>query len=158
VGRTRCILAVLVVAAPLGGCGDTITKRDYVARADAICASAVRQTRVIPPPTLAGSQAQRLDALAQYFARVLPIAQSELAQLQALKRPSADATDRAVLQRFLATLRQTVGDYRALVTAAQRGDAQGVAAAVARLRASPLVALAARYGLGSCGAPGGTAV
>jgi hypothetical protein len=61
-----------LAAAVLAGCGGTYTKRDFIARADAICAGAVRETRAIAPPAFSGTGAQRISALAQYLARCYP--------------------------------------------------------------------------------------
>ena len=148
--------ALLTLAALLAGCGSSNTNRDFVARADAICASAVRETRSIAAPSFSHAAAQQLTALADYLASVLPIVQSEAAQLRALRRPTEDVRARATLARYLAALAQAAGDYGALAAAARRGDAQGVASAEAALRASPVASLAASAGLRSCGIPGAT--
>lgn len=150
---TTVVLTALV--ASLAGCG-AYTKGDFIARADAICANSVRATRTISPPRFGHTPAQQLTALAIYLYRVLPIAQSEVRQLGALRRPTQSAADRARLAHYLAALSQAVGDYRALSAAAQRGDTRGAATAEAALRASPVTALAASYGLRSCSAPGAT--
>jgi hypothetical protein len=152
------MFALLVLAALLAGCGSSYTKRDFVARADAICASAVRQTRSIAPPSFTRDAAHQLRALSDYFAQVLTVVRSEASQLRALRRPSEDAPARATLSRYLAALAQAANDYQQLAAAARRGDAQGVASAEAALRASPVPSLAARNGLPSCGIPGATGV
>jgi hypothetical protein len=138
--------APLALAVVLAGCGGGYTKSDFVARADAICASALRQTRSIPPGADLGG----------YLAAVLAVVQSEATQLRALRRPPDTAGDRATLEQYFAALGQTVSDYRQLAAAAQSGDQQIVASAEASLAASPLESLAARYGLRSCGAPTAT--
>jgi hypothetical protein len=149
--------ALLALAALLAGCGGgSYAKPDFVARADAICTSAVRQTRSIAPPSFTRPAARQLSALARYLAAVLPIVQSEAAQLRALRRPTQDAAARATLTQYLAAVARAAGDYRALTAAAQRGDAQGVSNAEAALRTSPVASLATSYGLRSCGVPGAT--
>jgi hypothetical protein len=149
-------VALLTAAGLLAGCGGAYTKRDFIASADAICASTVRQTRSLPPPSFTSSKSQQLSALAGYLAVVLPLVRSEASRLRALRRPTADARNRAALQRYLRALDQEVGDYRALAAAAKRRDPQGVASAEAGLRRSPVASLAASYGLHSCGIPGAT--
>jgi hypothetical protein len=124
--RGRGIIAVLALAGLLAGCG-SYTKADFTASADAICASTVRQTRSIPPPTFTSSKKEQLSALAGYLAKVVPIVQSEATHIRALKHPPQDARDRAVLSRYLAALAQTVSDYRQLAEAAGRGGDQGLA-------------------------------
>ncbi len=151
----RRVVALLMLAALVAGCGAD-TKGDFVARANAICASTVRETRSIAPPSFTHSKAQQLRALAGYLASVLPVVQSEATQLHALRRPTEVAHDRAALARYLSAVTQVLGDYRELAAAAKRGDARGVASAEAALRASPVTSLAAAYGLRSCGSPGAT--
>jgi hypothetical protein len=128
--RTGIVLAVVASVAACGGAA--YTKRDFIARADAICSSALRQTRALAPGT----------GLARYAAAVLPIVRSEAAQLRDLRRPPGDAHDQTTLTRYYAALGQVVQDYRELAAAAARGDDQGVASAEAALRASPAASLA----------------
>jgi hypothetical protein len=149
-------LALLIVGALLAGCGSSYTKHDFIASADAICASTVRQTRAIAPPSFTGSKSQQLKPVAAYLAAVLPLVQAEASRLRALRRPTGNARDRADLERYLRALAQAVGDYRDLAAAARRSDPQGVARAEADLRRIPVAALAATYGLRSCGTPGAT--
>jgi hypothetical protein len=155
---TAALLMLVVIGLLAAGCGSTVTKHDYIARADAICAAAVRQTRSIPPPVAASSAGARPRALAQYVRRVTPIAASELAQLQSLKRPHGSVSDTAALSRYLVALRAAVDHYRALGAAAAAGDAGGVRDAEASLAGSRVTALASAYGLRACGTPGGTGV
>jgi hypothetical protein len=152
IGTVAGGLALIVLA---GGCGGGYTKRDFIARADAICASTVRQLRSIPAPSF-GQSATGHDALAGYLAAALPLVQSESRQLHALPRPPQKAADRSVLTSWLGAVAQVVEDYRQFEAAAQRGDAQRVASAEAALRASPVASLAASYGLSSCATPGAT--
>ena len=144
--RLAALAAVLVAAAAVAGCGSSYTKSDFIARADAICASALRQTRSIAPTS----------ALSEYVAAVLPIVQSEATQLRALKSPPQDAHDKAALTKYFGALTQEMENYRKLGAAAKRGDGQGVTNAEAALRASPAASLATAYGLRSCGTPGAT--
>jgi hypothetical protein len=159
-GRVRPLTLTLAVAVLglLAGCGGEgpVKKGDYIVRADAICNNAVRATRSIRPPTTVGTQQQRLDALSQYLGKLVPIVQSEASQISALKRPSGTAQDKAALDHYLGALTNSASDYRDLAAAAKRGDAQGVSAAEAALRASPIASLAATYGLRACGNAGST--
>jgi hypothetical protein len=153
VRRLEGIVAVLLLAALLGGCGSKYTKSDFVARADGICTNAVREIRSLNSPTAAPGH--ELRALSQYLGKVLPIVQSEVSQIRALRRPDGD---QAALDRYLSAQAKVVAEYRRLAAAAKRGDEQGVASAEAKLQASPVAALAAQYGLHACGTPGGTSV
>jgi hypothetical protein len=129
-----------------------------VARADAICTGAVRQTRSIPPPAAAQAAGAQYTALASYLNGVVPVLESEASQLRALRRPPGSASDRALLERYFAALAQTVASYKSLATAARNGDEAGVASAEAALGSSPVYSLAESYGLRSCGTPGATTV
>jgi hypothetical protein len=155
VNKATVTAALVSLAALLAGCGGN-TKADFVARADAICAKTVRETRSLAPPGVSQDKRQQLHALAVYLAVVLPLVESESAQIRALKRPTGDARGRAALARYLAALAQAATDYGQLAAAAKRGDAQGVASAEAALGANPVSSLATGYGLRSCGSPGAT--
>jgi hypothetical protein len=149
------IPVVLGLAVACGGCG-TYTKSDFIARADAICANALRDTRAIALRSSPGAASSRLNALAGYLAAALPVVESEASQLRAVRRPPDNPRDRALLARYLAAVRADADSYRQLANAARTNDAAGVATAEAALRASPVSTLAARYGLHSCGTPGAT--
>ncbi len=143
-----------MLTALLAGCGgSSYTKSDFIARADGICTSTLRQTRALVPPA---STSRPGGAQAAYLAEVVPLVQSEADQLRALKRPSGNPHDRATLSAYFTALGAVVAAYRQLVAAARRGDAQTVADLEATLRASPVAELAASYGLRSCGAAGST--
>lgn len=156
------LIALGALMTSLAACGSSVTRSDYVARANAICAQAVRQTRVIPPPAPATgsvSGAIGLSALAGYVERITPIAEHELSQLEALKRPSGGAAaDRSALSRYFVALAAAIRDYRDLGAAAARGDAAGMRDAEAALAGSHATELAVAYGLRACGTPGGTGV
>ena len=140
----------------LAGCG-SYTKQDFIARADAICTTTVRATRLIAPPSFGHAGAEQLRALAGYTAKVLPLVQDEAKQLAGLPRPPGGATaDKTTLTAFLGAFGALVGDYRTLETAASHANAAGVARAEAALAVSPVGSLAARYGLRSCGTAGAT--
>lgn len=152
--RARFYGALALALAVLAGCGGSgYTKSDFVARANAICTSTLRQTRALAPPA---STSQPGGALAAYLGQLAPVVQSEADQLRALKRPAGNASDRATLTAFYKALGQIVENYRRLEAAARRGDSTTVADVEAALRASPLAALAASYGLRACGTPGAT--
>lgn len=144
-----------MVAALLAGCG-SYTKRDFIARADAICANTVRDTRAIPPPASSTNATQELRYLGAYLGHVVPILQSETKQIHALKRPPESARERDALSRYLSALAQSVASYEQLYAAAKAGDPRAAASAEAALRTSPVGSLAASYGLDTCATPGAT--
>ncbi len=137
--------------------GNAYTKSDFLARADAICATALRATRSITPPSAAQATAKQDGTLAAYLSSVVPVLEQEASQLRALRRPPENAREQAMLDRYFAALSRTVHYYHQLAAAAKRGDDQAVARAEAALGSSPVYSLAASYGLRSCGTPGTTA-
>ena len=146
-----------MLAFVVAGCGGSgYTKQDFIARANAICTNALRQTRSITPPSVAQANPAQDAALATYVSSVVPVLESEASQLRALRRPSDNAHDRATLERYFAALTEAIHQYKALSAAAKRGDDQALASAEAALGASPVYSLAASYGLHSCGTPGAT--
>lgn len=147
--RLPLIAVLAATSAMAAACGGgSYTKRDFVVRADAICASELRQARSI------GSG----KALSAYLAAYVPVLQAEESQLEALRRPPGPARDRAALERYFTALSQAVAEYRQLAASVKTGDNQGVANAEAVLGASRVYSLATAYGLGSCGTPSSTSV
>lgn len=129
-----------------------MTKQDVVARANAICASAVRAARTLPSP--AGG-ANSPAALTAYLRQLLPIVDHEAASTRALPRPSQD---RALLNRYVAAVSLSDRQFHALDTAAGQGSAGGVSQALAALRTNPATSLAQQYGLVQCASAAGTGV
>jgi hypothetical protein len=144
------LLAVIIGVASCGSRAET--KQDFVARANAICASTTRAIRNVAPP---GAGAVSLPALGHYLSAVTPLVDSELKQLRALPRPTVD---RRLLERYLNAAASEAADYRSLATAARSGNRTGVTSATAALQASPATTLAGTYGLTACGTSGGTVV
>jgi hypothetical protein len=153
--RSRLGVALAIVAATLGGCGSAgESKSDFVARANAICETAVRDVRDVTLPSASGGGTS-LSALSRYLRTVTPVVEGEVKQLRALPRPVAD---RALLDRYLNALASSAAEYRVLDDAARHRDRAALAGAIGALRGSPAPALAARYGLAECAGSAGTAV
>ncbi|MFZ0039675.1 MAG: hypothetical protein WAK93_00080, partial [Solirubrobacteraceae bacterium] len=150
----RAVPALVATAAlALVACGGGATsKKDVIARANAICADAVRDIRATPAP--AGGQIS-LPALATYLRQVLPTVKKEVASLRALPRPTQN---RALLNSYLAAVAASGSDYEALAKAAARGDRAGVSQALEALQTNPDESLARRYGLAQCAGSTGTSV
>jgi hypothetical protein len=153
-GRSRLAIGLAIVAATIGGCGSSgESKSDFVARANAICETAVRDVRDVTLPSASGDGTS-LSALSRYLHSVTPVVEGEVKQLRALPRPAAD---RALLDRYLNALASSAAEYRVLGDAARHRDRAALAGAVGVLRASPAAQLAARYGLAECAGSAGTA-
>jgi len=131
-----CLLALCACGGP------TATRQDVIARGNAICLSTLRALRALPPSSGTGEAALR-----DYLRRAIPLVEKEVIQLGTLPRPPRD---RAVLEGYLAAVREAGGDYRRLATAARSGDPADVTAALSALRANPAGTLARRYGLDDC--------
>lgn len=153
VGSPRPLIRLPAVAitvatmstALLAGCGDhTATRRDVVARANAICFDAQQTLRELAPPT---GGAGDLAGMSRYLGKVVPIVAKESRQLQALPRP---ASQRGTLDRFVDAVASSVADYRAAAHAAAGGDGAGVAESLAKLRSVDVAAPARAYGLDQC--------
>jgi hypothetical protein len=153
--RSRLGIALAIVAGTLAGCGSSVESRsDFVARANAVCETAVRDVRDVTLPAASGRGGTSLSALSRYLQTVTPVVQGEVKQLRALPRPAAD---RALLDQYLNALASSAAQYRVLDDAARHRDRAALAGAIGALRASPAAQLAARYGLAECAGSAGTA-
>jgi hypothetical protein len=143
------MVAAACLAATACG-GHTVTKKDVIARANGICINALRAVRSLPPPS---GGARSPSALAPYLQKVAPIVEKEASETRALPRPTQD---RALLNRYVAAVTASANQYRALADAAKNGDSAALSQGLAALRASPVPALAARYGLTRCNVSAGS--
>ena len=149
--RIAATVAACLVAVVATACGSSsATKKDVIARGNAICSSAVSSVRAVVPPAKGASSG---NALARYFKQLEPIVAKEVSQLGKLPRPGAD---KAVLNGYIGAVGKAGDVYKQLVAAAQRNDIPGVAKYLGALRASPAHALAQRYGMSQCAAAAGT--
>lgn len=145
------VVAAACLAATACG-GHTVTKKDVIARANGICINTLRAVRSLPPPSGgAGSP----SALAPYLQKVAPIVEKEASETRALPRPAQDHT---LLNRYVAAVTSSANQYRALARAAKDDDSAALSQGLAALRASPVPALAARYGLTRCSVSAGSGV
>lgn len=144
-------IAVVVICWTVAACGGSAaSKRDVIARGNAICASTLRSVRAVAPPSAGASSAAALNG---YLRTVLPLVANEVSQLRKLPRPSAD---KATLDRYIAAITAAGADYRALAAAARRNDTSAMASALTALRSNPAGSLARQYGLTQCAAAAGT--
>jgi hypothetical protein len=149
--RIAATLAACLVAMVATACGGSSpTKKDVIARGNAICSSAVSSVRAVVPPAKGASSG---TTLAGYFKQLEPIVAKEVSQLRKLPRPS---TDKALLDRYIDSVTKAGNIYKQLAAAAQRNDIPGVAKYLGALRASPAQSLAQRYGMSQCAAAAGT--
>jgi hypothetical protein len=139
----RLGLVTFVTAAAVSACGGhSATRKDVIARANAICFTAQQAARSVPSPGAGDTR-----ALAAYFDTVTPIVAKEARQLAALPRPQPH---RATLNHYVAAVGASVADYRAAGRAAAAGDQSGVTQALTRLQSTDATRYARAYGLNQC--------
>lgn len=144
-------VAVVLAVSACGGGSKKVTKGDFVARADAVCATTQAQVRSLP--TGSGS----LAGTAKYFRSSAALLHTQAVQLRAIPRPKQAAANAKVLEQFLTATSQSAAIYRRIATAAANGDQGALTSAEAALGANPAPRLAARYGLRVCGTSSVTA-
>jgi hypothetical protein len=145
-------VAVVIGAALISGCGGhTATRKDVIARANAICFQSLQSIRSVPPPVASGTPSFRrpayLAAFAAYVDKVRPIVAKEARQLQALPRPKQGL---ATLNAFIAAVAKESDDYASMAAAASKRDGGGVTKALSNLASNPARGLAGRYGMTQC--------
>jgi hypothetical protein len=116
-------LVSLVAAGCMGDDGGSVSREDYIARADGVCGTyQVRLGRLPRPVT--GDPAQ-LDL---YLERALPIAREQHEKLSELERPSGE--DGEKVEELLALLDQELDANSAAQEAANAGDQAGLESAL----------------------------
>jgi hypothetical protein len=144
---TAAVAATVTAAAVVAGCGaQAVTKHEVMARADAICSTALGDARAL-------KQGGAADAV--YLGQLATVVETEARKLRALPRPAAD---RAVLDLFITNVARAAGQYRQLAAAARAGDQATVRRLTAELAANPEATYASSYGLRECAGRSGTLV
>ena len=126
-----------------GGGGEALTKEEWIAQADAICAGANAQIDALGEP--AG-----LEDVADFSAKAEEISRAQLEKLRALTPPEGDA---AAVGEMLGLVEQVIDEAAKLGDAAKEGDVGKINEIVAAIdpineRADQL---AQDYGLQECG-------
>jgi hypothetical protein len=98
------------------GDDESVSRQDYVAKADEVCGTYQVRLSRIPRPVTADAA-----ALGSYLGRALPIAREQLAELEKVTKPSDDDVRQQVNQ-FLALLAQELDLNGAAEKAADAGD------------------------------------
>ena len=116
----RCFAALLMVVLAAAGCGggddESVSREDYIARADGVCGTyQVRLSRIPRPATAAPTE------LGTFLERALPIAREQNEELDDLPKPN-DESARDQVEQLLALLDQELDFNEAALEAAQGGD------------------------------------
>lgn len=115
--RASFLLLALVVVAGCGGGGSSrLTRDQYAAKADAICAKYNQQTRALANPS-------SLSELANVADQTIPILDHALGDLRKLKPPS---NEQATADQWLAQVENLGGDLKEIRDKAKANDMRGV--------------------------------
>ena len=142
-------LTVLLTALLLAGCGgsgdDRLTKSEFIAEADAICAKGRDHSKALPEPTTYAE-------LAEYIRKGISIQDHDVAEIRKLKPPKNDAQD---VELMLEQVERLNAAFDRLQAAAEKGDAKGVVRRSTDVRRANRAAArrARQYGLRVCGQP-----
>jgi hypothetical protein len=152
------VLAAMAIAGALSACGSsskTISKADFIKRADAICASGNQRIRALPQPNLNPSKVTtaQLPQLASFLGQFLMVLQSEYDQIVALPSPSSD---KSTIDQALASVKQSIGVFAQMRQRAMAGDVAGFKTLFAQENGPGSAnnranALAKQFGLKVCG-------
>jgi hypothetical protein len=135
-------LAVAVLPGCGGGGGKALTKEEYAAKADAICAKYNQQTKSIGNPA-------NLSDLAKVADRTLPILDNAISDLSKLTPP---ASEKAIADQWLEQVKNLKNDLGEIRDKAKANDMQGVQGVVPKAQDhnSKSNALASQLGMSVC--------
>ena len=141
----RLAFSLLLSAALLTGCGGSskrLTKEEYAAKADAICAKYNEQVKKLDNPS-------NLDELAKVSDDTIPILDSAIGDLKKLKPP---ASEQETADRWLDQVENLKDDLSEIRDKAKDNDMQGVQAVVPKAQEhnSQSNALATQLGMSVC--------
>jgi hypothetical protein len=141
------VLALPVVVGALAGCGgddpDRLSREEWIASADSICADANQELDALPDPTTPAE-------LAEFTARAVEIAERQLDRLRDLRPPDDAEDDYATM---LDLTEEQIGVVRTISEEAESGAPGSIDELLEEGRAldDQVAALAADYGFQECG-------
>lgn len=170
-GRNAVALAVFAALVVLGGCGgssgetdtetvtvgggDELTKSEWIAKADAICAQEQRQEKPLKAEFESRRQEpeqspEQLKALADTTRELLRLVSNEVGDLRQLQPPAAD---RETVEEMLMTVDGSVPLGEEFADAIEAGDSAEIEATAQRIEQNSAKGqgLAQGYGLKVCG-------
>jgi hypothetical protein len=154
--RTVSPLIAVALVVVLSACGSSApSKKDFISRADAICARGDSQSKAVPVPQTTGlTRAQVYAKLGSYIDEVVPVAEKVVGQIKALEQPS---DNQALLHRYYASLDDGIAKLHALSAAAKQANTPALQSVVTALKTSESAQLARQYGFKTCATSTGAA-
>lgn len=140
----RIVVAAPLAAMILASCGgDPLTKEDFLAQADAICAEAEERIEDLERPT----NPEQIDGFVQ---QARELTENTLERLRELEPPEADADQ---IERMLDAIQRAVDQLPALAEAAKTNDTQAIADASREVQEATETSreIASEYGFEKCG-------
>jgi ABC-type Na+ efflux pump permease subunit len=137
------LVTVAIAAACGGGSAGELTKDQWIARADAVCAALAEELQAVPEP-------RTPVEIGEAGRQVFEIASRRLAELRDLPPPAADA---AAIDEMLDAFEKVVTVSRQFTEAIAAGDEEAAAELFPQLehRSREAEGLAEAYGLHVCG-------
>jgi hypothetical protein len=148
--RERILGALVVLAALAAGCGsdgggESLSREEWIAQADAICAKGARELEALGEPASAAE-------LIELTSNAVEVVERQLAKLRALRPPAEAEADYA---RMLDLTAEQVEIARKISDAAKDGDAGAIQDLVREGQAvdNKVDAVARKYEFEECGEP-----
>jgi hypothetical protein len=144
--RRLLLLPTLLLAVAAAGCGDkALSKSEYVAKADAICAKYDKRLEALPNP----KSIKDIGALAD---KAIPIVDAGIGELKDLKPPDGVKSQ---VDHWLELNERELADFKSLRDAAKKGDASKTQSIATDISSQEKQAdeAAQRIGLKECGRP-----
>ena len=140
----RIVVATPLAAIILAACGgDPLSKEEFIAQADAICAEAEEEIADMERPT-------NPDQIDGFVRQARELTENTLEQLRELDPPEADAEK---LEQMLDAIQRAVDQLPALAEAAKTNDTQAIAEASRAVQEATETSreIASEYGFEKCG-------
>lgn len=136
------LLTILFLTACGGGGGKRLTKGEYAAKADAICAKGNRQTNALPNPS-------NLSELADVADKTIPILDDAIRDLRKLRPP---ANEQDTVDQWLDEVEKLRDDLKEIRDKAKDKDMQGIQTVATKAQEHNMQsnALATELGLKVC--------
>lgn len=139
------LAAPALAAVALAGCGSkAVARAGVIARGNAICATAARETANLP------ASAGRPGGSTFAFEADAPIFTREAKAMDALPVPKAR---RALFERFIAAEDALAAGYRRLAAAQRAGNDAAIRRTTPTLEGNDALRLAGEYGMSQCSGP-----